>query len=309
MTLKPTQAALWLRPPVPPEQRNFFYRGFNAVYGRIERGYAGLIGAHGGACRTDDGHRLVIIGARRSGAWRGCRPASCRSRIKAICWSPCSFRTAPSLERTQKALEQVSTIARRRHGGRSRGHHRRRLGARQQRARSPMPASPMSCSRTGASAPICARCSRRLSQALNADRCAASSCCRRRRSRASAMPAASPCRSSCATAAPISPSCKASPTPIVANAQSQSALQRVSTTVPRRRAADPRRRRPRQGADAACLGRSGVRDARDLFRLDLCRAVQQIRPRVPGLCAGRRAVSGCGRAISKTFRCAISRAT
>ena len=35
-TLKPTQCALWLRPPVPPEQRNFFYRGFNAVYDRLE---------------------------------------------------------------------------------------------------------------------------------------------------------------------------------------------------------------------------------------------------------------------------------
>ena len=32
MTLKPTQCALWLRPPVPPEQRNFLYRGFNALY-------------------------------------------------------------------------------------------------------------------------------------------------------------------------------------------------------------------------------------------------------------------------------------
>ena len=31
-TLKPTQCALWLRTPVPPEQRNFFYRGFNRVY-------------------------------------------------------------------------------------------------------------------------------------------------------------------------------------------------------------------------------------------------------------------------------------
>ena len=28
-TLKPTQCALWLRTPVPPEKRNFFYRGFN----------------------------------------------------------------------------------------------------------------------------------------------------------------------------------------------------------------------------------------------------------------------------------------
>ena len=33
LTLKPTQSALWLRPPKPPERRNFFYRGFNAVYG------------------------------------------------------------------------------------------------------------------------------------------------------------------------------------------------------------------------------------------------------------------------------------
>src|SRR5205823_3632253 len=43
-TLKPTQCALWLRRPVPPEQRNFFYRGFNNVYNRLERGYARLIG-------------------------------------------------------------------------------------------------------------------------------------------------------------------------------------------------------------------------------------------------------------------------
>src|SRR6202045_1754103 len=51
VTLKPTQAALWLRPPVPEERRNFFYRGFNAVYGRMEHHYAGLIGrmaAHAG---------------------------------------------------------------------------------------------------------------------------------------------------------------------------------------------------------------------------------------------------------------------
>jgi HAE1 family hydrophobic/amphiphilic exporter-1 len=45
MTLKPTQCALWLRPPIPVEQRNFFYRGFNTVFGAAERAYAGLIGA------------------------------------------------------------------------------------------------------------------------------------------------------------------------------------------------------------------------------------------------------------------------
>ena len=31
-TLKPTQCALWLRRPVPPSERNLFFRGFNAVY-------------------------------------------------------------------------------------------------------------------------------------------------------------------------------------------------------------------------------------------------------------------------------------
>ncbi|ASS55566.1 efflux RND transporter permease subunit [Rhizobium leguminosarum] len=45
VTLKPTQCALWLRPPVPPERRNVFYRGFNRVYNRGERSYAGLIGS------------------------------------------------------------------------------------------------------------------------------------------------------------------------------------------------------------------------------------------------------------------------
>ena len=45
VTLKPTQCALWLRRPVPPDHRNFFYRGFNAVYKRSENIYAWLIGA------------------------------------------------------------------------------------------------------------------------------------------------------------------------------------------------------------------------------------------------------------------------
>jgi HAE1 family hydrophobic/amphiphilic exporter-1 len=43
-TLKPTQCALWLRRPAPPEQRNFFYRGFNAAYNRLEAWYGRLIG-------------------------------------------------------------------------------------------------------------------------------------------------------------------------------------------------------------------------------------------------------------------------
>src|SRR6266516_4124404 len=43
-TLKPTQCALWLRAPVPPDQRNFFFRGFNRAYQPVENAYARLIG-------------------------------------------------------------------------------------------------------------------------------------------------------------------------------------------------------------------------------------------------------------------------
>ncbi len=43
MTLKPTQCALWLRKPTPPERRNFIYRGFNTLYAKAEYFYAALI--------------------------------------------------------------------------------------------------------------------------------------------------------------------------------------------------------------------------------------------------------------------------
>jgi HAE1 family hydrophobic/amphiphilic exporter-1 len=43
VTLKPTQSAMWLRRPVPPEQRNLFYRAFNNVYARAENAYARLM--------------------------------------------------------------------------------------------------------------------------------------------------------------------------------------------------------------------------------------------------------------------------
>src|SRR5499433_1369545 len=47
-TLKPTQCALWLRPPKPPERRNWFYRGFNNIYSRLESGYTRLVGTLAG---------------------------------------------------------------------------------------------------------------------------------------------------------------------------------------------------------------------------------------------------------------------
>jgi HAE1 family hydrophobic/amphiphilic exporter-1 len=44
VTLSPTQCGLLLRAPVPPDQRNFFFRGFNFVYDRLESGYTWLVG-------------------------------------------------------------------------------------------------------------------------------------------------------------------------------------------------------------------------------------------------------------------------
>jgi HAE1 family hydrophobic/amphiphilic exporter-1 len=65
-TLKPTQCALWLRRPVPPEQRNFFYRGFNRVYDPIERAYVRVIGGLAGHTGITVTGALIIAGL---GVW------------------------------------------------------------------------------------------------------------------------------------------------------------------------------------------------------------------------------------------------
>jgi hydrophobic/amphiphilic exporter-1 (mainly G- bacteria), HAE1 family len=110
VTLKPTQSALWLRAPVPPEQRNAFYRAFNAVYDRIERGYAALIGrmaAHSSGMAVI---ALLVIGAAGYGFSRvptGFLPIEDQGYLLAAVQLP----DGASLERTQKVLDQVSAVA------------------------------------------------------------------------------------------------------------------------------------------------------------------------------------------------------
>ena len=60
--------------------------------------------------------------------------------------------------------------------------------------------------------------------------------------------------------------------------------------VPLDGAAVRRRGRPGQDPDAACHDRPGILDAGVLYGLDLCQPVQQVRPHLPGLCAGGCAV-------------------
>src|SRR5690606_31283510 len=62
-TLKPTHCATCLRPPVPPHRRNFLFRGFNAVYQRMEDGYVRLIGAMVRRSIATGIVALLIIGA------------------------------------------------------------------------------------------------------------------------------------------------------------------------------------------------------------------------------------------------------
>jgi hydrophobic/amphiphilic exporter-1 (mainly G- bacteria), HAE1 family len=108
-TLKPTQCALWLRRPVPPEQRNFFYRGFNNVYNRIEAGYARLVGSLARHAGVSVIAALILIAIGFFGLSRvptGFLPIEDQGYLIAAVQLP----DGAALDRTQKALDKVSEI-------------------------------------------------------------------------------------------------------------------------------------------------------------------------------------------------------
>ena len=110
VTLKPTQCALWLRPPVPPERRNLFYRAFNAVYGRLENAYVRLIGrmvARSGAMCVVALIVIVAAGYGLSRAPTGFLPIEDQGYTLALVQLP----DGASLERTKRAMAEVSEIA------------------------------------------------------------------------------------------------------------------------------------------------------------------------------------------------------
>lgn len=109
-TLKPTQCATWLRRPVPPDQRNVFFRGFNAVYQRMENRYAGLIGSMVRHSTVMGVIALLIIGAAGYGISRvatGFIPIEDQGYMLAAVQLP----DGAALGRTQETLQQVSKIA------------------------------------------------------------------------------------------------------------------------------------------------------------------------------------------------------
>jgi len=110
ITLKPTQAALYLRPAVPIERRNWFYRGFDALYARVERGYIGLIRRMVSRSGLMTIAALIVVALAGWGLGRvptGFLPIEDQGYLLVVVQLP----DGAALARTQRALEQVSRIA------------------------------------------------------------------------------------------------------------------------------------------------------------------------------------------------------
>jgi HAE1 family hydrophobic/amphiphilic exporter-1 len=104
VTLKPTQCALWMRPV--RQKKNFLYRGFNAVYGTLERSYTRLIGrmVHRSGAMT-----LIALTLAAIGIWGLTRlptsfiPIEDQGYVLVNVMLP----DGASLERTRNAMAQV----------------------------------------------------------------------------------------------------------------------------------------------------------------------------------------------------------
>jgi HAE1 family hydrophobic/amphiphilic exporter-1 len=110
-TLKPAQCALWLRPAVPPEERNFVFRAFNRLYDPIERAYGRLIGRMAGRAKAMAATALILAAL---GVWSivrlptGFIPTEDQGYLVVALQLP----DGASLERTQSSLAAVGRIAR-----------------------------------------------------------------------------------------------------------------------------------------------------------------------------------------------------
>ncbi len=109
-TLKPTQCAMWLRTAVPPEKRNFFFRGFNNVYQRVENGYGWLIGS---MVKRSGLMVLLAFAMAGLGGWGVARlpTAFIPNEDQGYMLVGLQLPDGASLERTDIALAQVSAIA------------------------------------------------------------------------------------------------------------------------------------------------------------------------------------------------------
>jgi hydrophobic/amphiphilic exporter-1 (mainly G- bacteria), HAE1 family len=108
-TLKPTQCALWLRAPVPLDRRNFFYRGFNYLYGKFENGYVAVVGA---MTRVSPLMVLIALIAVGFGGWGITRlpTAFIPPEDQGYFLISVQLPDGASLERTRAALAEVDKL-------------------------------------------------------------------------------------------------------------------------------------------------------------------------------------------------------
>jgi HAE1 family hydrophobic/amphiphilic exporter-1 len=109
-TLKPTQCALWLRESAPLEKRNFFYRGFNFIYQKMEDGYSALIGR---MVRRSGLMVLIAVGLAGLGFWGIARlpTAFIPNDDQGYAMIAVQLPDGASLERTTAALARATEIA------------------------------------------------------------------------------------------------------------------------------------------------------------------------------------------------------
>jgi HAE1 family hydrophobic/amphiphilic exporter-1 len=110
LTLKPTQCAQYLRTPVPMEKRNFFYRGFNKVYGKTEDGYAGVIGRMTHHAIPMVVIALIVVGFAGWGLGR-LPTAFLPNEDQGYALIALQLPDGASLERTQNAMNEATKIA------------------------------------------------------------------------------------------------------------------------------------------------------------------------------------------------------
>ncbi len=108
VTLKPTQCALWLKPRSGPP--GGFYRAFNAIYGRIEGGYAGLVRRIVRAPVIASLVALALVGVAIFGLVR-LPTAFIPTEDQGYVMVSTQLPDGASLERTQGIMQQVTAIA------------------------------------------------------------------------------------------------------------------------------------------------------------------------------------------------------
>jgi len=109
LTLKPTQCALWLRAHDPNRKKNWFFRGFNAVYEPLERWYVRLIRFMVERSRRMAAIAVVLIGLAGWGLTRvptGFIPTEDQGYLMIAVQMP----DGASLERAQNVMDRISKI-------------------------------------------------------------------------------------------------------------------------------------------------------------------------------------------------------